>query len=361
MYQWKRLLTMAKVFKDRRSNLLSFVGNADTVFITNNFGGGTEHYANQYINKSNNDILVVRFVEYFRDLYIELNRSGKTLNIPIENLHQIFTEKITTIVVNTLVGCNDIDNVLNQIKIHKEKYGCSIEYMMHDYNAICISCNLFHENKYCGLECRKNGCKLTTPDEKRNIVIDEWRSMWGGFLNIVDQIICFSKSSKNIVIDVYPFLEDKIVVRPHDMSYCTYSHIDTNGKAFHIGFVGDCGSEFKGLKVVQNVIERYSKDIPITIIGPKSKYYKLKGKAKCTGEYKREELMDILDEEKVTHIIFPSLCPETFSYVVSEIIMMDLSIVCFDIGAQAEKVRAYPKGVVVSDEEELMTYIENHK
>ena len=42
--------------------------------------------------------------------------------------------------------------------------------------------------------------------------------------------------------------------------------------------------------------------------------------------------------------------------------MMDVPIICFDFGAQAEKVGTYHKGKVVKNEKEMISYIESlHK
>ena len=42
-----------------------------------------------------------------------------------------------------------------------------------------------------------------------------------------------------------------------------------------------------------------------------------------------------------TYIIFPSPCPETFSYIIQECISIEAPIVCFNIGAPAERLRKY--------------------
>ena len=49
--------------------------------------------------------------------------------------------------------------------------------------------------------------------------------------------------------------------------------------------------------------------------------------------------------------LFPSIWPESFSYVVQEIMLMGLPFVCFDLGAPAERVRksAYKDVVIAHD------------
>ena len=43
-------------------------------------------------------------------------------------------------------------------------------------------------------------------------------------------------------------------------------------------------------------------------------------------------------------ILFPSICPETFSYVIEEAIVLRLPIVAFDLGAPGERLRDYSLG-----------------
>ena len=46
-------------------------------------------------------------------------------------------------------------------------------------------------------------------------------------------------------------------------------------------------------------------------------------------------------------MLFPSIYPETFSYVVHELMAMDLPIAAFNIGAPAEKLRHYAHGLLL--------------
>ena len=43
----------------------------------------------------------------------------------------------------------------------------------------------------------------------------------------------------------------------------------------------------------------------------------------------------------INMFFFPSVWPETFSYVVAEMIALGLPIVAFDLGAPAERLRSY--------------------
>ena len=43
-------------------------------------------------------------------------------------------------------------------------------------------------------------------------------------------------------------------------------------------------------------------------------------------------------------ILFPSICPETFSYVVEEMMLLRMPIAAFDLGAPGERLQSYELG-----------------
>ena len=67
------------------------------------------------------------------------------------------------------------------------------------------------------------------------------------------------------------------------------------------------------------------------------------------GPYKTDSIKDIIMQQKISVVLFPSVWPETFSYLVSELIATGVPVVCFNFGAQAEKIFHYSKGEVVSN------------
>lgn len=130
--------------------------------------------------------------------------------------------------------------------------------------------------------------------------------------------------------------------------------------SLHLGIIGACNANIKGKSVAKKIIRKYGDVIPISMVGSSYRYYRIKGKkVKYLGPYRQGELQNIIKDEKITLAIFPSLCPETFSYLISELIAMDIPIVCFNYGAQAEKVRKYGKGTVCNSVEEMCDYIES--
>ena len=68
-----------------------------------------------------------------------------------------------------------------------------------------------------------------------------------------------------------------------------------------------------------------------------------------TGNYRRDDLVDLIEAHRINMFFFPSVCPETFSYVIEEMILLDVPIVAFDLGAPGERLRDYPKARLCRD------------
>ena len=70
---------------------------------------------------------------------------------------------------------------------------------------------------------------------------------------------------------------------------------------------------------------------------------------KATGRYRHEDLVDLIEKNQINMFLFPSIWPETFSYVVAELMALHVPIVAFDLGAPAERLRTYALGRLCKD------------
>lgn len=335
------------------------------LFLTNDNNGGTRQFERNYIQKHKN-IIVLRRCSYGEraDIIYELLNvnSGKKIYLYLEELRLFWKEmKFNKIIVNTFVHNSNIEYFIEQLTLyHKEHKTCNLIYMVHDYHSICVNCNLFVKDHFCDLKCEKEHCKLYIADNKVDIY--NWRNLWNAFLDVCDEVRCFSLSSKQLMLQAYPSLQKKITVIPHDTSYIHFTPIvNLANRPFHLGVIGNCSTNFKGQFVVKELIERYGNCFPITLIGSDYRYYKIKRKfVKYTGPYQNEELQHIIMENGITHILFPSLWPETFSYLISELMAMNIPVICFNLGAQAEKMRNYKYGTIIEDTMELWEHLDRN-
>jgi glycosyltransferase involved in cell wall biosynthesis len=117
----------------------------------------------------------------------------------------------------------------------------------------------------------------------------------------------------------------------------------------HIGVIGAINYA-KGTAIVAEmakIIESEGNDTTLTVIGPFDGW--LRGKhITLTGPYKLEDLPSLLSDFRINICFLPSIWPETFSYVTSELMALDMPLCCFDLGAPAERVRGYSKGLIIS-------------
>jgi glycosyltransferase involved in cell wall biosynthesis len=318
-----------------------------TLFITHNLGGGTEQYVNNYLKEHSNVIVVTNLMHKIDIVYKVWNpETGKSFFVM--NFSKIFSIGFKNIILNSLVSYHNIPKIINSIIKFKKKFDCNVDYMIHDFHCICPKHNLIYKDFFCNFECKKNNCQFTNDYECTNISINKWRKVWKEFLLICDKIICFSSSSKEYIQKIYNLYDEKIKIVPHDMNYVSYSKIKfSSDMPLHLGIVGACGSIPKGKKEIEKLMNMLPAKIPVTFVGTSENEYDIKREnVFFLGRYKNGELQKQIEENKITVVFFPSVCPETFSYLISELMQMDIRIICYNFGAQAEKLSLYDKGFI---------------
>jgi len=182
--------------------------------------------------------------------------------------------------------------------------------------------------------------------------MEVWRNEWHTLLEKSQDILCFSQASKDILLKAYPTIDtEHIQVIPHTVkSLAPIETVDKVGTTRTIGILGAINYA-KGSEVIKHLvqkIEREDLDINIVLIGEMSDNLK-STHFHATGRYNRDDLPQIVKDEKIDTFIIPSIWPETFSYTTQEIMMMQMPLMVFNLGAPAERVAHYEKGYVLDD------------
>jgi len=256
----------------------------------------------------------------------------------------------------------------------KTQLNCRLILLVHDFFMVCPSYHLLNDQGvFCGIPDISK-CEQCLPCNQQSAVtlftfndIKLWRSLWGDVIRVADEIIVFSKNSLKLLCRAYPeIIESSVNIKPHCLEYMQCVSVEPNYKnTLIIGIVGNIGYA-KGAHIVRELsfeVKRRDQEIKIVIIGTID--------AKCdtsivqqTGSYKREYLPELIRKSGANIMLFPSICPETFSYVAHEIVKLELPLACFNIGAQAEIVSTYTKGLVLEKQDAssvLDALIEFHK
>ena len=66
------------------------------------------------------------------------------------------------------------------------------------------------------------------------------------------------------------------------------------------------------------------------------------------GVYEPDQLARRIEEQGCHAVFLPSVWPETYCYVLDEVVGLGLPVGVFDIGAPAERLRHWPNGFIVS-------------
>src|SRR6185312_15097274 len=158
------------------------------------------------------------------------------------------------------------------------------------------------------------------------------------------EVRCFSESTREHLLRAYPTLaRERLTLVPHQPDYAPARLPKVATHPLVIGVIGEISPQ-KGALVVRDLaarIERERIDARIVVLGTLNVAYRSQ-RLHVTGAYRREDLVDLVEENGVNVFFFPSVWPETFSYVVAEMIALKLPIVAFDLGAPAERLRHYP-------------------
>lgn len=113
----------------------------------------------------------------------------------------------------------------------------------------------------------------------------------------------------------------------------------------------------KGETLLHELLPDLPDDIELVLLGCDLLEKKFQHQAvTCYPNYKREDLSSWIEKIQPDIALLPSLVPETFGYVMSEMLLMGLPVLCANIGAYAE--RAEREAGVVAVEPNAAAFIE---
>jgi glycosyltransferase involved in cell wall biosynthesis len=327
--------------------------------------GGSRHYINNEIKNWLYDTAVV--LRFFfnpgeQKYYLEIITKASKKYICVDDIQTIYRYlsgvNISKIFVNHLLHFPDPYALMRFIGEYKQVQECSVAIAVHDYYAVCPSFNLLNDKGvFCHIPEKLTRCDecLQKPYPEVDVFeqekdIRKWRSNWQKLFNHSDRVLLFSNSSKALLLKAYPSLEPgRLRVLPHKRAFVPKESMLRHARDnVVVGVLGNI-SYAKGAGIIKDmldIIEKHNLSIRIVVIGEFDVFYRHPALT-VTGRYLSSEL-DILVEKHAIDIFFiSSVCPETFSYTTEEAISMQYPVICFDIGAPAERVAKYEKGHIV--------------
>lgn len=334
------------------------------LIVDHDLGGGANHYRELLVDSIIRDGRSVVIVTYHvatlsHVLILRNSRVNLRFSVPDKDfiLEAVKKLSVADVIYNTAVSFAKPEEIPHLLINIKQTTSARLQVLVHDFFLACPSHFLIdHEGKYCHVphvsvcsNClTKNHQGFTTLFHERDMT--KWRSIWGAMLSIADEIVTFSHNSSTLLMKAYPQIEkSRISVVPHKVTHMP-GRIPkiTNTDSLRIGVVGQIGFH-KGSLFIQSLareIGRRSADVKIVVIGAIE--------AVCdplvvtqTGHYQHDELIGLIEKSGANVFLFPSICPETFSYVIQELMIMSLPVASFNLGAPAERLATYQKGLVL--------------
>jgi len=372
----------AYVQADPHQNLrqmLTLVASSHTqegihLIIDQALGGGANLYTTELIQRYKQEgkkILHLIYDFYAGSYILSFDYKSYQFSFSVEELETLDALlreiRFAEIFLNNIVSYQNIYGFIDLIERVSQTNEAKLVIPIHDYHMLCPNYTLLNtQNEFCEIpteiqschECMKTNQLEWRTFVKEDIDIEIWRKEWSKLLNRADKIICFSDSSKSILQKAYRDIDEKIIeIVPHQVPALPKitQEKQKDKKEITIGVLGAI-NHAKGAGVLQELvktIEERSLPIQVTLIGEISETIHSK-RFKVTGRYDRDKLANIVVDEDIDIFLIPSICPETFSYTTQEIIMMQMPLMVFDLGAPAERVREYQEGVVLKK-----NYVEN--
>nr|WP_300998939.1 glycosyltransferase [Methanoculleus sp.] len=346
------------------------------LFLLHTWGGGTEKHVRDLINALQDYIFYVLQVEGTRVVLTEVNNGHETeyvftMESPLKQFefHNDEYEKILLDIIDTfkinLIHIHHLIGHSFDINTVAKRRGIPLLYTVHDYYSVCPNINL--------LDCNFELCLGDNSIEKCDVClkkskgldpgfIKKWRSHFDDFFESCEAIVCPSQSVSEILSMYYPNVRGKMTVIEHGIDEGAADRAGTNGGSFetsqndlfHIAYIGGLGpnkgrdlfyklasaKEFKG-RVIWSIFG-------VSDLHSEPGYY-ARHNVHIYGLYNGfAELKTLIDKEGVNLILFPSLCPETYSYTLSEAWAMGIPVIVLGLGALKERVEKHGGGWVVN-------------
>lgn len=330
-------------------------------------GGGAELYLQNkitdflaggfdYLNQSGK-INLVCLVRYdFREKKYSLELISQNHRVLVTDFDpRILLEcncNLNTIYINSIHKYpeNQQENFKSFIIEVKKVQKARLVFLGHDYDLIC--------NKPSNTEIIEelesdDFYSLSNLDVSKDISIIEQRISTQILIDQCDECLFFSQNTIDLYSKVINFDKTKVVLKPHALNFTSEDFNvqkdikELNLKKFTVAICGNI-EQHKGADIILSFAKLCLKskiDITILIIG--NFQFAPLANMVVTGSYDNDSLPEIINVYKPDCFFFSSIWAETFSYVAHDLQLSNLPILCFDLGAQAETIKEYKKGIII--------------
>lgn len=338
-------------------------GRPVEVVFDHDMGGGSTTFRKKYVEAASGKRTVLQILMDLNTAQhrVQIVRNG-ALSPPVEldavellgSLDRSNVE-VAGLTINNLYGFIFVEELVEALVATVNRLDADLKLFIHDYFPVCPSYNLLNQaGQYCGIPKDLDECRLCLRFNDRDFGrctlygdIASWRRSWARLIDRASEIECMSDASAALMRRGFPGTDpEKFAVRPPEVDHLLLRPVKVaNRDSTHVGVIGNISYQ-KGASVVAEIAKlRLEPDhkFDLSIVGSIDAGG-LDDGVTVTGPYDPKSLPNLIEDLGVNVVLFPSIWPETFSYVTTEVMSMGLPILAFDIGAPAERIARYEHG-----------------
>ena len=236
---------------------------------------------------------------------------------------------------------------------------------LHDYMMICPRIVMVTEaGTYCGepplSQCETCIATAGSPFGRRPV--NEWRTRFGQLLAGARRRFVPNEEVAERFSRYFPRLE--FTVRPHLEPRRNAARLKSLQSKWQIGKMTDSARVIRHVAILGHLAghkgfdlvlrcatfaQRMQAPIRFTIIGSTDRDSDFNALRNVTilGRYNPSELLDIIERELPDIAFLPSVCPETYSFTLSEAVTAGIYPVVFDLGAMGRRIRSLGWGKIL--------------
>jgi glycosyltransferase involved in cell wall biosynthesis len=244
--------------------------------------------------------------------------------------------------------------------------GVPYDWTIHDYHSICPRVNLIGgSGTYCGepdsASCDR--CLRQHGDDQGRPVkspISTWREHYGRRLAAARRVIAPSEDVRDRLKRYFADL--RVLVRPHPETFPKLESLATRfvpGEKVRVAVLGTIVAIKGSDRLLECARDARSRNLPLEfhVIGSTDRdaVFKRIGNVHVSGRYHEQDVYERLARARCHLALLPSLCPESFMYSLSIAMAARLFVFCFDLGAQAQRLRDWGWGRALALDSEPAT------
>ena len=229
------------------------------------------------------------------------------------------------------------------------------DWTIHDYYTICPRVNLIGSaGRYCGEpdEAACQRCLARLGDDQGRAVSDSivaWRKRSQGRLAGARRVFVPSADVARRLERYFP--DRKVLLRPHAESLPRLETLAAPlraGESVRVAVIGTLVAVKGAERLLECARDAQFRRLPLEfhVIGSTDRdaAFARVGNVHVTGRYLEWQVYDRLNSRRCHLAFLPSECPESYMYTLSIAMAARLFVVCFDLGAQALRVRSWGWG-----------------